>query len=803
MLEIQRLEQSQPARAAKLYLSLANRHHQLGQLERAFRLRGRALDLARLSGDAELTATCLFEAARSDAALGQSERAQKRWERCLELYHHAGDSWGESQALVQLGNLFYRAGRNRTASRLYQKAGKILEGLPGDPRTPAARAALLVNQANLKVQEEPRSALALYQMAQEQLRDPSIELNLAATLLELGQHQWALELMESAAAEYRRSGETSGELRAVLNLASLHFRLGAPRRSLDLLSSMLDRLPLEAELPRELESRLALSMSRLVKEPQERKRWLNKARSQMGAKLLPELSLALVELEFQEGDLKAVERTLTALRSDPRQPLLNGRLALAWGRLALERRRPTRAIQHYSQALKIAADSPAFANLAWRARAGLGRSLALSDPKLALSHYRQALAALDRVQGQLRSDELRTTFLEDKHPLYSGAIELMVKEGLIEEAFAVSERARARSLLESLRASGRLPTDLRPLTHQQIQGQLPNDTVLLSYWVGDKQTLRFRLDRNSLTCQNLPVTREELKEQVDQLRPALWYDGRQLPPFDEQASARLHTLLLSELELSVGERVVILADGPLHGLPFALLKKKRFLISDHPLVYGRSASLLVAASGRRGPLTRLSIYAAPEPPARNLPPLPFAAEEARLIAERFDSPVVRVGAAARESLFYQDQQQRDGQILHFATHAILNDRNPLSSGLVLASAHAPSDGVLTAGEIARLPLKAQLVVLSACNSGLGRHSGAEGLMGLTRAFQQAGATNVLASLWQVSDRSTATFMSEFYGALGKRQSLSEALRSAQISSLEGEHKHPFLWGSFTIMGPDW
>jgi CHAT domain-containing protein len=151
----------------------------------------------------------------------------------------------------------------------------------------------------------------------------------------------------------------------------------------------------------------------------------------------------------------------------------------------------------------------------------------------------------------------------------------------------------------------------------------------------------------------------------------------------------------------------------------------------------------------------------------------------------------------------------DSQLIHFACHGLLDEHFPLNSALALTLPEQPAEGqdngLLQAWEIFEsVRLDADLVTLSACDTALGREMGGEGLVGLTRAFQYAGARSVLASLWSVSDISTARFMKHFYGYLRGGKSKDEALRAAQIDQIREKNRssHPFHWAAFQLTG-DW
>lgn len=150
---------------------------------------------------------------------------------------------------------------------------------------------------------------------------------------------------------------------------------------------------------------------------------------------------------------------------------------------------------------------------------------------------------------------------------------------------------------------------------------------------------------------------------------------------------------------------------------------------------------------------------------------------------------------------------RDYRILHFATHGLLNSTQPGLSGLVLSLVDRtgrPQDGFLRLHDVYNMDLAADLVVLSACQTALGKEVRGEGLVGLTRGFMYAGARSVVATLWPVEDAATAELMPRFYHALMKDgQTPAAALRSAQLALWERRRtRRPFYWAAFTLQG-DW
>jgi CHAT domain-containing protein len=155
--------------------------------------------------------------------------------------------------------------------------------------------------------------------------------------------------------------------------------------------------------------------------------------------------------------------------------------------------------------------------------------------------------------------------------------------------------------------------------------------------------------------------------------------------------------------------------------------------------------------------------------------------------------------AARESVF-RAADFGNFPVIHFATHGVVAEAHASRSGLVF-SPEANEDGLLQTPEIYRLGLKAELVVLSACETALGREITGEGIMGLTRAFFYAGSRAVVAALWSVNDRFSAEFAERFYREIRSRRSTDEALRRAKLAFItHPQFAHPFYWSSLVLIG---
>jgi CHAT domain-containing protein len=161
------------------------------------------------------------------------------------------------------------------------------------------------------------------------------------------------------------------------------------------------------------------------------------------------------------------------------------------------------------------------------------------------------------------------------------------------------------------------------------------------------------------------------------------------------------------------------------------------------------------------------------------------------------------GTAATEEAVKGNKHLNTARRIHFATHGLISEQQPQYSGLVLTLDDDPAeDGLLQVYEIFNLRLNADLVVLSACRTGLGKEVKGEGVIGLTRAFMYAGARSVVVSLWRVADRPTADFMARFYRRLDQDRNKAEALRQAKLEMIQagGRFSHPLFWAPFILTG---
>ncbi len=351
---------------------------------------------------------------------------------------------------------------------------------------------------------------------------------------------------------------------------------------------------------------------------------------------------------------------------------------------------------------------------------------------------------------------------------------------------------------------------------------LDPDTLLLEYALGPQRSWLWAVTPESVASFQLPP-RAEIEEAAHRAH-GLLAAGRQTLAQGQArlALAELTRLLLEPAAGLLGrKRLLVVGDGALHFVPFAALPipgtesspEPVPLITKHEIVTAPSASSLaemrLAAKGRREPAGTLAVVADPvfATPGR-FARLPFSQQEARAILA-LAPPAGRLSAlgldANRDTVL--SGRLAGYRIVHFATHGLLDAAHPQLSGIVLSQVDRqgkPREGFVRAHEIYRLSLPVDLVVLSACSTALGREIHGEGLVGLTRGFQYAGARGVLVSLWEVEDRATAELMRLFYQEMLQRgRPPAAALRTAQTALREEPGwRSPYYWAGFVLQG-DW
>lgn len=501
----------------------------------------------------------------------------------------------------------------------------------------------------------------------------------------------------------------------------------------------------------------------------------------------------------------------------------------------------------------------------WRALHGLGRiALAESDQETALARFGDAIDVVDILRAAIRIEEFQDGFLLDKLSLYDSMISLRIDRGEHAAALEMSEKSRGRNFIdllgnrrlnlsqgqdeellrreEELRSrietleralvsaneanraelSGELAqartaysdflivlrtqspqlsafVRVQPVDVAELQALLETDTRLVVYHALPDRVVAWILGPGSLDFVQLPGTPEQLAQDIMSTRAAL----QDFLPVDDSLArlgAQVATPLLPYLDGVT--RLGFVPHQQMHTLPFAALRFENgdHLVDRFALFYTPSASVLRYTMSRRDErMQNNRVLAIGNPDRGEEMNLPFAEKEAERLRFSFDEVTVRVGGEASETWLRENLTEYG--IVHIASHGEYKPEAPLFSAVLLAP-DAANDGVLSAEEVFSLELRADLVALSACQSGLGRVGNGDDIVGLNRSFVYAGTRQMLTTLWRVDDVSTAVLFKYFYRNQDGMDR-AEALRAAQVRlKNRPEYRHPAHWSGLVLSG-DW
>ncbi len=423
----------------------------------------------------------------------------------------------------------------------------------------------------------------------------------------------------------------------------------------------------------------------------------------------------------------------------------------------------------------------------------------------------EAIEQIEMMRGSVAGQEQeRQLYFEDKVAAYHLMIDLLFGEQRLSEAVLCANRAKGRVLLDvvsdGIRAASLAAADLSQMV-------LDHKTALLEYVVTSERVYLFVLTKRAsdqsldVKAYAIPISQTELSTRVTRFYQMIAANN---PGFG-LSSRELYDLLIKPAadELRGKTAICVIPDGVLWNVPFQALQNGtgRYLIENSAISYAPSLGVLKEIRQRRQPnADSSSLLAFANPVAGSeepFGPLPQAESEVKKLAQFFapDRRQVFAGAAADERAFRS--LAASSGIIHFATHGMIYNRQPLYSYLLLSKTDAEDDGLLEAREIMKLKLRADLVVLSACETASGRIGTGEGVIGISWAFFVAGCRATVVSQWKVNSEATSDLMVGFYRHFKGVRPMTKpnALRLAALKLLNDErYQHPFYWAGFIIVG---
>lgn len=803
-------ERDDPVGEARALIDLGAARRVLGELEAAANAYRRALELYRRSGIANGEASALNNLGLVLEGQGNLESAALHYEEALDIWRRLERPAAEAATLENLGNLYLLIGLDEEALDLLERAVALLAAAGKEAERASAFISLgwahyLAGRPEVAL-EHYRTARRLAREAGEELTEAGARDRQGTALRALGRYAEAADAYTGALSVFRAAGSRLNEGHTLANLGWLEIETGQLSAGRDHLHRAVELLVESGDPNGEVYARVGLA--RLER----RLGHLATAREEL------DVATRLVETVRGEVAGAMARSTFLAVRYDAFEELVSLLMELdgeeperGHAREALEVAERARSRSLLDAVVADASGSEEGGRRLARRRELLAEIRALDERRLRLARADDdAAAAIQRTERLLRQRRLELDRLTD-----SG-----------------TSRARVTP----------------PLTAEQIQELAEPGTLLIYYLLAEPQSFAWTVDQNGIKPHQLP-SREEIEERARRVAELLPHSQELvLPRHLTRTLEHLSAAVLGPLaeRLTDARRVVVLADGPLHHIPFGVLPSPSAagdepgapLLSRHEIVVLPSATVLAQLRRRRSTAPRgqktVAVLADPvfsaederlggrpgRAPAGStalaramsyldlaqLGRLPHTAREAaailalvppgqRLGAQGFDaSKDLVVGGALRPF-----------RILHFATHGLVHPVLPELSGVVLSlydKAGHPREGFLRAPEVAELDLPAELAVLSACRTGVGREIRGEGLVGLTQAFFQAGAQRVVVSHWNVSDEATAALMARLYRAfLLEGQRPSAALRAAQLAvRATPGWEAPYYWGAFTLHG---
>lgn len=445
-------------------------------------------------------------------------------------------------------------------------------------------------------------------------------------------------------------------------------------------------------------------------------------------------------------------------------------------------------------------DVPAWVQ--WQAHAGL--ALVAMDAgltTLALDHFERGLAVVEAARASLGRTEYRISFLSRLIAFHRAYVDALVRAGQPLRALEVADASRARELAQR---SGAAPV-ARGRAAAFVAQARATGSVALFYWLAPTRSFVWIVTPTGIHLSELPssTTIDALAGRHRAFIEQSLGDPRRTPgaPGEALAAAVLSPVLS---RVPPNARVIVVPDGSLHGVNFETLPagaERRYWIEEATITVAPALSLIGGRPERARAASRsVLLIGDPLEGTPGLGRLAFAAAEIEGIRAAFGtaSVTVRQGADASPQAFLNGTPDAFS-IVHFAAHATTSPLSPLESAIELSPA---ADGrfKLYARDIARHPLRADLVTISACRSAGDRAYGGEGLVGLAWAFLRAGSASVIAGLWDVDDQSTAALMTSTYEGLAAGQTPADALRGAKLRLLAagGNFAKPYYWAPFQV-----
>ncbi|MDD3642299.1 MAG: CHAT domain-containing protein [Candidatus Krumholzibacteria bacterium] len=810
----------------------------------------RAIELRRLTGDLSGLGTSLTYLGNVHTQLGNLTRARDAYTEALELLETTGTPAQLFDIYNSIAALYEAMGRMARSNEAYDRALGIALS-EGDPaREIAVRSNIALNLDRAARYTEALEQLdlvaALLERHPDPLRTMELHRNRGLVYLNMGELERAREDLLAYLDESRGQSDPGHESEALIKLGYLFLELGAFGNGLAFADSALSLAerqqdPVAYREAHVLAAQLGQPAGRLEES-------LSRWRDALAQDEYDEAELRILEDRMGIANVLAMQgkageaRGMIADMRDRIRSSGSEELTQAmWFAIAhtFEGSDPDSARHYYERALDMIEEVRAGVGGAETGGGFLGGSRRYYYEEVARYYAglagggdpawsSEAFRTIERAKARGLLDLLEHAFAGEAIPAEEAVLDSIYRLDPAASDYR-SELRRLERRYARLRrqriafSTGALPREVAGLG--EVRSALPKKTVIFAYALGDSASQLWVIDRDRAEMHGLPA-RPEL-----QRRAAMLVDAIRSPGGGDAALRRLarelyEILLLPGRECLEGaDHLVIVPDGCLFEIPFEVLLEGDapgdapwsglpLLARRHAPLYAPSVSVYLAMRTHGEKVSYgIDLLAAGDPDysaldtrdGRPLAPLPETRAEVEGIGARFEEKrrTLLLGADASEAAVKAALRAGVPRIVHLAAHGLVDPAQPSNSSIALCpGAEGTEDGYLHTLEILAQPVRARLVVLSACESGRGRLGRGEGVVGLTRAFLGAGAQNVISSLWAVPDESTSALMRECYDRLVKEgEPPHAALNGARLKLLgDPATSHPFYWAAFVATG---
>lgn len=779
--------------------------YETGDSEGAIALWLEALSLYEAAQNGEKQAQVLANLAQATTTQGNYTEAIAYWQQFQTLVQQYQQPALTLQALQNIGILYQEMGDNRNAYQTHQEALQLSQTLNNDAATALALGNLGITY---KTSGNYNNAIASYNEAIEILQQLGDRVNTAKAIANLGNVYEALGQYENAIEQYNQSleiarsiGDINAETLALDSLGAVYNNLGETETALDYHLSSLT-------LARQSENSTAIAQS------------LNNLGTAYHAQGKLDDAIAAYRESFavaRETQQQQIESTALSNLAMVYESQANYDSAIAYHKQSITLAQNLKAPRETAFALNNYAHTLYVAGKLTEAETQLNQALSLLD------NLRQGL-----------SDTAQVSLFETQFFSYNLLQQVLIAQNKIESALEASERGRSRAFVALLarKLSGNTPQTIPHPTIAQIRAiAKSHNATLVEYTIVPEDTLHRgklkakgaqlyiwviqptgKIDFRAVDLTALDLTLPELVRRSRNyigtgVRGIVSVQARQETDTINRL-LQLHQLLIDPiaefLPQNPDDAVIFIPQQELFLVPFAALQdeSQQYLIEKHTLITAPAIQILAQTRQQQQNLQPGNldlIVGNPVMPilsnGETLSSLPGAEAEAIAIANLLNTEALTQNRATEAEIRALMPSSR---LIHLATHGLLDDFNQGIPGAIAFTPASPHDGFLTAGEILDFNLNAELVVLSACDTGQGDITG-DGVIGLSRSFIAAGVPSLVVSLWQVPDQPTANLMIEFYRQKQQNLNYAIALRQAMLKT-KSTYPQPRDWAAFTLIG---